>query len=84
METTRSDAVYRVDLPFPLLKEGKIRQMYDLGDELLLVATDRISAFDCVAPDPIPMKGTVLTQISAYWFELTGDRIANHMVSASE
>lgn len=56
--------------------------MYDLGDHLLLVASDRISAFDCVIPQPIPDKGTVLTQMSSYWFDRTAHIIRNHCVSA--
>ena len=56
--------------------------MYDLGDHLLLVASDRISAFDCVIPQPIPHKGSVLTQMSRYWFDRTGHIVQNHCVSA--
>jgi phosphoribosylaminoimidazole-succinocarboxamide synthase len=60
---------------------GKVRDIYDLGDHLLIVATDRISAFDCVLGSGIPDKGKVLTQISAFWFDLTKDVVANHLVS---
>ena len=60
---------------------GKVRDIYDLGDRLLIVATDRISAFDVVMPDPIPDKGTVLTQLSKFWFELTKDLVQNHVIS---
>lgn len=70
------------DLPFPLLRRGKVRELYDLGDRLLLVASDRISAFDCVLPQPIPEKGTVLTQLSAFWFATTRRIVENHCVSA--
>ena len=80
--TTPASARHQVELPFPLLREGKVRSMYDLGDRLLLVATDRISAFDCILPDPIPDKGAVLTQISAFWFEGTDQIIANHLLAA--
>ena len=80
--TTPTSARHQVELPFPLLREGKVRSMYDLGDRLLLVATDRISAFDCILPDPIPDKGAVLTQISAFWFEGTDQIIANHLIAA--
>ena len=59
-----------------LVKRGKVRDMYDLGDNLLMVATDRISAFDVVMPDPIPDKGVILTQISLYWFEIMKPIIA--------
>jgi phosphoribosylaminoimidazole-succinocarboxamide synthase len=75
-------AVERTDLPYPLLRQGKVREIYDLGDHLLLVASDRISAFDCVIPQPIPDKGAVLTQISRYWFDRTGHIVRNHCVSA--
>jgi len=61
---------------------GKVRDIYDLGDRLLIVATDRISAFDVVMPNPIPDKGRVLTQLSAYWFNLTKEIVPNHLISA--
>ncbi len=64
-----------------LLKKGKVRDMYDLGDYLLMVATDRISAFDVIMPDPIPDKGKILTQISLFWFEQMADLVANHLVA---
>jgi len=60
---------------------GKVRDIYDLGDKLLIVATDRISAFDVVMPNPIPDKGRILTQLSKFWFELTRDIIPNHLIS---
>jgi len=62
---------------------GKVRDIYDLGDYLLIVATDRISAFDVVMPNPIPDKGKVLTQLSRFWFDLTGEIVPNHIVSAA-
>jgi phosphoribosylaminoimidazole-succinocarboxamide synthase len=65
-----------------LIKRGKVRDIYDLGENLLMVATDRISAFDVVMPDPIPDKGIILTQISLYWFEIMKPIIENHVVSA--
>jgi len=65
-----------------LLKRGKVRDIYDLGENLLMVATDRISAFDVVMPDPIPDKGIILTQISLYWFEIMKSIIENHVISA--
>ena len=65
-----------------LLQRGKVRDMYDLGDKLLMVATDRLSAFDVVMPDPIPDKGKVLTQISLFWFDVMQPVIANHLISA--
>ncbi len=60
---------------------GKVRDIYDLGDRLLIVATDRISAFDVVMPNPIPDKGRVLTQLSKFWFDLTKEIVANHIIS---
>jgi phosphoribosylaminoimidazole-succinocarboxamide synthase len=62
-------------------KRGKVRDIYDLGDSLLIVATDRISAFDVVLPNAIPEKGRVLTQISKYWFSRTSDIVRNHLLS---
>jgi len=64
-----------------LLKRGKVRDVYDLNDKLLIVATDRISAFDVILPNGIPGKGEVLTQISLFWFEKTKDIIQNHIIS---
>ena len=66
-----------------LIKRGKVRDIYDLGDNLLMVATDRISAFDVVMPDPVPDKGIILTQISLYWFEIMKPIIQNHVISAN-
>ena len=63
---------------------GKVRDIYDLGENLLLVATDRLSAFDVVMPTPIPDKGRVLTQLSLFWFNLLNDVIPNHVLSASD
>ncbi|MGD0205477.1 MAG: phosphoribosylaminoimidazolesuccinocarboxamide synthase [Dehalococcoidia bacterium] len=64
----------------PLVHRGKVRDIYDLGDRLLIIATDRISAFDVVLPNGIPDKGRVLTQLSAFWFELTADVAPNHFI----
>jgi phosphoribosylaminoimidazole-succinocarboxamide synthase len=75
-------AVFETNLDgLTLLKKGKVRDMYDLGDYLLMVATDRISAFDVIMPDPIPGKGKILTQISLFWFDQMTDLIANHLVA---
>jgi phosphoribosylaminoimidazole-succinocarboxamide synthase len=63
---------------------GKVRDIYDLGDRLLIVATDRLSAFDVVMPTPIPDKGRVLTQLSLFWFNLLHDVIPNHLLSSTE
>jgi phosphoribosylaminoimidazole-succinocarboxamide synthase len=68
----------------PLVASGKVRDMYDLGDRLLMVASDRISTYDVVHPTPIPDKGKVLTGVSAYWFAKTGHIVANHAVSATD
>lgn len=65
-----------------LLKRGKVRDIYDLGDKLLMVATDRMSAFDVVMPDPIPDKGKILTQISLFWFDIIKPLIQNHVISS--
>jgi len=63
---------------------GKVRDIYDLGDKLLIVATDRLSAFDVVMPTPIPDKGKVLTQLSLFWFDLLKDVIPNHVISSTD
>jgi phosphoribosylaminoimidazole-succinocarboxamide synthase len=65
----------------PLHRRGKVRDVYDLGEHLLIVATDRISAFDCVLEPGIPDKGRILTQLSAFWFDLLHDVVPNHVVS---
>src|SRR5256886_17339568 len=71
-----------VDLPgIQKLRSGKVREVFDLGQTLLFVATDRISAFNVILPDPIPYKGAVLNQISAFWFKRF-DNIRNHFVTA--
>ena len=66
------------------LARGKVRDIYDLGDRLLIVATDRLSAFDVVMPTPIPDKGRVLTQLSLFWFDLLKDVIPNHVISSTD
>ncbi len=71
----------RIDA-FPLWRRGKVRDVYDLGDRLLIVATDRLSAFDVVLPTGIPGKGKVLTQLSLFWFELLRDVVENHVLTA--
>ncbi len=71
-----------LELPgIPRLKSGKVREVFDLGDRLLFVATDRISAFDCIMPNGIPRKGEVLTQISHFWFDLTESWLPNHRLA---
>ncbi len=69
-------------LPLPLFIRGKVRDVYDLGDTLLMVASDRISAFDYVLPTPVPDKGKLLTQISAWWFKQMEDVVPHHLISA--
>jgi phosphoribosylaminoimidazole-succinocarboxamide synthase len=65
-----------------LLRRGKVRDIYEYRDKLLLIATDRISAFDVVLPTPIPMKGAVLTQLSQFWFDMMGDIVPNHVIGS--
>src|ERR1700744_5201369 len=68
----------------PLLASGKVREIYDLGDELLIVASDRISTYDVVHPTPIPDKGSVLTGVSTFWFERTGDIVPTPVISVTD
>jgi len=73
--------LHTLDLPgIPKVASGKVREIFDLGDCLLLVATDRISAFDCILPNPIPQKGAVLSSLSAFWFQRF-DFVENHLIS---
>ncbi len=65
----------------PVFGRGKVRDIYDLGDRLLIVATDRISAFDCVMPNGIPGKGKILTEMSLFWFDLVSDIVPNHLIT---
>lgn len=80
------EAVITTDCPnLTLLHRGKVRDMYEIpghGDKLLMVATDRISAYDVVMADPVPGKGKILTEISLFWFKLLGDIVPNHLISA--
>ena len=76
------EAVVETNLPgLTLVGRGKVRDIYEIGDKLLLVASDRLSAFDVVLPDGIPGKGKVLTQISAFWFRKLADIVPNHMLT---
>src|ERR1700680_3496157 len=78
----QTDAQSIIDLPgIKKLRSGKVREVFDLGDTLLFVVTDRISAFDVILPDPIPHKGAVLNQLSAFWFNRF-DKIDSHFVTA--
>ena len=77
-----TETLREIELDLPQFKRGKVRNVYELGDQLLMVASDRISAFDVVLKEPVPNKGKVLTQLSRWWFERTGDIVANHLVTA--
>lgn len=78
-----TNTVSSVDIAsLPLLRRGKVRDVYDLGDRLLIVASDRLSAFDVVLPTPIPDKGKILTTAALFWFELTKNVVPNHMISS--
>ncbi len=80
-----SPVVLQTDFPgLKLRGRGKVRDIYELGDRLLIVATDRLSAFDVVLPTPIPDKGRVLTQLSMFWFEKLADIVPHHVISAME
>jgi len=82
MSASSTSTVFETELPgVPLKARGKVRDIYDLEDRLLLVATDRLSAFDYVLPNPIPDKGKVLNQISAFWFERFAGLISNHTIT---
>ena len=81
--THGADAIQRTDLPFPLVARGKVRDVYDVGgDRLLIVATDRISAYDVVLPRPIPDKGMVLTQITAWWLARLAAAQPHHLIAS--
>src|SRR5579862_1047135 len=80
-----SAVIWETQFPgLKLLSRGKVRDLYEVGNDLLLVATDRLSAFDVVLPTPIPDKGRVLTQLSLFWFEKLADVAPNHVLSANE
>jgi len=76
----QSEVVLEAILPLPLFKRGKVRDIYDLGDRLVIVSTDRISAFDVVLPNGIPNKGEALNRLSVYWFKETRDIVQNHVL----
>jgi len=79
-----NDIVLSTDLPgVEVFTRGKVRDVYNLGDKLLIVATDRISAFDCIMPNGIPGKGKILTEMSLFWFDLISDIVPNHLVTAN-
>ncbi|MBI4061374.1 MAG: phosphoribosylaminoimidazolesuccinocarboxamide synthase [Elusimicrobia bacterium] len=78
-----TNAAASVDIPgLKLLRRGKVRDVYDLGDRLLIVASDRLSAFDVVLPTPIPGKGKILTAAALFWFDLTKELVPNHLISS--
>src|SRR5215467_4101434 len=78
-----TDAICTLNLPgLPKLRSGKVREIFDIGDALLFVATDRISAFDVIMPNPIPEKGRVLTAFSEFWFGKTRHIVENHFISS--
>ena len=78
-----TSTVSSVDIPgLKLLRRGKVRDVYDLGERLLIVASDRLSAFDVVLPTPIPDKGKILTTAALFWFDLTKDVVPNHLITA--
>lgn len=82
MQKSVTGAVFQTELPGVTLKgRGKVRDIYDLGDSLLIVATDRLSAFDYVLPNPIPDKGKVLSQISEFWFRRLENVVPNHLIA---
>lgn len=79
---TKTTALTQSDIPgLKLMRRGKVRDVYDLGDKLLIVATDRLSAFDYILPTPIPEKGRILTQISGFWFKKTKELVPNHFIT---
>ncbi len=78
------EALMYTDIPdVTLFARGKVRDVYDIGDKLLIVATDRISAFDCVMPNGIPGKGKILTEMSLFWFDYVSDIVPNHLITSS-
>jgi len=82
MANHESPVLIETDLPLPLFIRGKVRDTYNLGSHLLIIATDRISAFDVVLPSGVPLKGHVLNRLSSFWFRRTADIIPNHMTEA--
>ena len=84
MECSAAKSIVETDFPgLNLVKRGKVRDIYDLGDAYLMVATDRISAFDVIMPDPIPDKGKILNLISLFWFEIMKPLVPNHVISSN-
>ena len=80
--STPTVGMYESRIPgIELWNRGKVRDMYEIGENLLIVATDRVSAYDSIIPSPIPGKGRVLTKLSEFWFELLGDVVPNHLIT---
>jgi phosphoribosylaminoimidazole-succinocarboxamide synthase len=85
MANSKGDTILQLELPgVKKLRSGKVREIFDLGDRLLLVASDRISAFDVIMPNGIPRKGEVLTQISHFWFEKFSALVPNHLLAKAD
>lgn len=82
MSSTNDRVLMQTDIEGFPVRRGKVRDVYDLGDKLLIVASDRVSVFDVVLPDPIPGKGRILTAMSLFWFELLKDVVDNHLITA--
>ncbi len=84
MTAANDMTVRETNLPGLVRRQGKVRDIYDVGEELLLIATDRISAYDVVLPTSIPGKGEMLTRISRFWFDWLGDSVAHHLIEVVE
>lgn len=79
-----SNTIFETDLPgLKLINRGKVRDIYDLNDKILLIASDRISAYDVIMPNPVPGKGEILTRISLFWFKIMEDIVSNHLISSN-
>lgn len=84
MVMTKTKTLWESNLPLPLIGRGKVRDIYAIGDDkLLIVASDRLSAFDYILPNPIPFKGQVLTQISVFWFDFFKNVVSNHVITSN-
>lgn len=83
MVMCREEVLLETKLPLPLIARGKVRDIYDLGDRLLFIASDRISAFDCILGSGIPCKGRILTQMSLFWFDFLSDVLPSHLLTAN-
>lgn len=79
-----SNTIFETNLPgLKLINRGKVRDIYDLDDKILLIASDRISAYDVIMPNPVPGKGEILTRISLFWFKIMEDIVSNHLISSN-